>query len=212
MAHPRLHISFARGSSVAAVLLRGPSDWFRLARWDTVSDEVELGAWFHGMIYSDSCSISPSGKLFSYLAAKHGGSFGVDDCNAWVAISRPPWLTAIGFWPACGTQGYSTDFLSDASILVTHPHWEDLVSTKELPSSFEVVSKYSGKDAPEQDLPPLRKSAAFYGNNKGVDQQGRAFNYLDGKLRRESIVFADFANMKPDPEPSPGWAHSWPAD
>ena len=210
MAYPRLHISFASGSSVAAVLLRGPSDWFCLARWDTAVDEVELGAWFHGMIYSDRCSISPNGKLFSYLAAKHGGNFGGDECNAWIAISRPPWLTAIGFWPAYGTQGYSTDFLHNSSVLVTHPHWEELLTDRELPASFEIVSNYSGRGAPEQDAPPLCKSSAFYRDNHGVDQHGRSFDYFDGKLRRESIVFADFANIKPDPQPAPDWARRWP--
>ena len=67
MLEPRLHIEFASGSALAAILRRGPTDWTRLLLWDTSTDHFEVGSWFHGRIYDDCCSISPDGQLFAYL-------------------------------------------------------------------------------------------------------------------------------------------------
>jgi len=210
MPEPRLHIEFASGSSLAAILRRGPSDWTRLLLWDTASDQLEAGSWFHGRIYGDCCSISPDGKLFAYLAVKHQGNRGEDDCNSWVAVSRPPWLTAIAFWPQHGTQGVSTEFVNTSTLMISHPHWDQLVPKNELPDQFNVISKYTGKYAPEQTLPKSAKSFAKFDNNRGVDQQNRKFQCADGILLRDEVVIADLGTMTPEPEPPPTWAQNWP--
>ena len=207
--HPRLHIEFAAGSSMAAILRRGPTEWTQLLLWDTATDELESGSWFHGRIYEDSCSISPDGKLFSYLAAKRQGNFGGDDYNSWTAICKPPWLTAIAFWPQLGTQGISTDFVDDSTLMISHPHWDELVPREELPAEFNVLSKLTGKGAPEQSLPEPAKSSAQFHNNRGLDQQSRTFEYRDGKLNRNDAVIADLSSMTPDPQKSPKWARNW---
>ena len=211
MPAPRLHIEFASGSSMAAILRRGPSGWVRLALWDTATDQVDLGSWFHGRIYEDCCSLSPDGRLFAYLAAKHQGNRGSDDCSSWAAVSRPPWLTAIAFWPQRGTQGVKAEFVDNATLLISHPNWDKLTPTKALPDAFSVISRFTGRSAPEQSLPIPPKSDAKFSDNRGVDQQGRAFDYIDGRLVRDSMPFADFTAMQPDPESSPDWARQWPS-
>ena len=206
---PRLHIEFAAGSSMAAILRRGPTEWTRLLLWDTATDELTAGSWFHGRIYEDSCSISPDGTLFSYLAAKHSGNFGEEACDSWTAISKPPWLTAIAFWPQIGTQGIGTEFVDDSTLIISHPHWDELLPRAPLPDGFKVLSKFTGRGAPEQSLPKRAKSNAQFHNNRGIDQQNRAFEYEDGKLARNGEMIADLSKMKPEPERSPEWARSW---
>lgn len=196
---------------MAAILRRGPTDWTRLLLWDTSTDEFEGGSWFHGRIFEDSCSISPNGKLFAYLAAKHHGNRGGDDCSSWTAISRPPWLTAIAFWPQNGTQGLRTEFVDNSTLLIWHPHWDALNPRDELPDGFTVLSKLTGKGAAEQSLPEPARSTARFNKNRGNDQSGRTFEYTDGKLQRDGVLIADFANMTPKPEKSPEWARTWPS-
>jgi len=210
MPAPRLHIEFAAGSSMAAILRRGPTDWTRLLIWDTSTDKLEAGSWFHGRIYDDCCSISPDGKLFAYLAAKHQGNHGGDDCNSWTAVSRPPWLTAIAFWPQHGTQGINTEFIDNSTLMISHPHWEELVPKNKLPDGFNVISKYTGKSPPDQSLPTPARSAAKFCNNRGVDQQNVRFRYTDGKLFRDEMLIANLGTMTPEPEQSPQWARNWP--
>ncbi len=195
---------------MAAILRRGPTEWTRLLLWDTATDELEAGSWFHGRIYGESCSISPDGKLFAYLAAKHQGNLGKDDCSSWIAISRPPWLTAIALWPQHGTQGISADFIDNSALMISHPHWHELNSSDKLPNEFNVISKFTGRGAPEQSLPVPAKSAAQFFNNRGIDQQNQRFRYADGKLFRDEMLIADIGTMKPDPKPSPQWAQHWP--
>lgn len=195
---------------MAVILRRGPTKWVRLLLWDTFTDKLEAGSWFRGRIHENSCSISPDGKLFSYLAAKHQGSHGEDDCDSWTAISRPPWLTAIAFWPQHGTQGISTEFVDNSTLMISHPHWAPLIPKNELPDGFIVISKFTGKHPPEQSLPQPAKSTANFFDDHGIDQQNQPFNYANGKLHRNGVLIADLGMMEPEPEPSPKWAHDWP--
>ena len=204
---PRIHIEFASGCAKAAILRRGPSNWVRLLLWDTADDIIHEGAWFHGRIYENACSISPDGKLFAYVAAKQTGHS--KNCGAWTAVSKPPWLTAIAFWPRSGTQGCSTSFVSNDTLIVSHPHWDDMPSLESIPESFAVLSKLTGSDAPPQSLPEPSKSSAWFINGKGVDQLGQTFEYFDGKWIRDGNVISDLAAMQPDPQASPEWARRW---
>lgn len=206
---PRIHVEFAAAAAKAVILRRGPTEWVRLLSWDTSTDEIEAGAWFHGRIYDDRCSISPNGELFAYLAAKHQGNPGKDDCGSWTAISRPPWLTAIAFWPQNGTQGIATSFVDDNTLVISHPHWDELRPKNRIPDGFNVLSRLTGRGAPDQSLPSPSESKGRYSDGRGVDQFNNAFEYIDGMLMRDGSVIADLDSMKPQPQESPQWARSW---
>jgi hypothetical protein len=79
------------------LLRRGPSKWFRLILWQTAKNVFVPGQWFRGMIYSDKCDLSPDGKLFVYFAAKHHRRES-EVGEAWTAVSKPPYLTALALW------------------------------------------------------------------------------------------------------------------
>lgn len=95
----RLFAVLAREAPVAAIFRRGPSDWVRLIKWHTDTDELEFGHWFHGRIYEKQCDLSPDGTLLIYFALKITGRTTREDyTHVWTAISRPPWSTALALW------------------------------------------------------------------------------------------------------------------
>ncbi|MFN8558506.1 MAG: hypothetical protein U0531_14570 [Dehalococcoidia bacterium] len=93
----RLTVFLARSAPVAVVLRRGPSDWARLSLWRTDDDRIEHGQWFHGRVYERRCDVSDDGSLFVYFARQSRA--GTPPAReSWVAVSRPPWFTALALW------------------------------------------------------------------------------------------------------------------
>jgi hypothetical protein len=70
----------------------------------------------HGSMYPGKCDLAPGGKLFSYFAGKfqlRARGRGYD--STWLAVSRPPYFTALALWPVGGTWSGHTMFLDDES-------------------------------------------------------------------------------------------------
>ena len=104
---------------VRQALRRGPTRWFHVTLWDTGQDRFESGQWFRGRIYPEKCDVSPDGKLFIYFA----GRFRARDVDkgydrTWIAVSRPPYLTALMLWPVGDTWGGNGVFLDDRSVRI----------------------------------------------------------------------------------------------
>jgi len=104
---------------VAAIFRRGPSRQVRLIKWNLKDDSFERGQWFKGRIYERRCDLSPDGELLVYFAAKQRPPHGT-----WTAISRPPYLTALAFWPKGDTWGGGGYFKTDRKVLLDL-HCED---------------------------------------------------------------------------------------
>lgn len=101
----RLQVILARDTPKAVIIRRGPTEWARLSLWHTDSDSFEHGQWFKGHIYADRCDLSPDGSLLIYFAAKWNAYTLAADTpydTSWIAISKPPYLTALALWN-CGT-------------------------------------------------------------------------------------------------------------
>lgn len=207
--NPGIHIEFSSSASTAAILRRGPSRWVRLLAWNTSDDTVTPGSWFHGRIYEHGCSVSPDGMLFAYLATKYGGpkSRGVD--YAWTAISKLPWLTALALWPQSETWGGRARFVDNQTLIIDCPYRESLSTTDELPEGFSVHPRWIGRNAPAQNLPPIPTISGAFDGAQGIDQSGRAFQYIDGRLMRDGQLIVDLGAMMPDPQPSPSSACTW---
>ena len=100
----RLSVFLSRRSPVGVLLRRGPSAWAQLIHWERTSDAFTPGQWFHGRVYERRCDLSPDGRLFVYFAAKHGRRQRDDDIGeAWTAVSRPPYFTALCLWENAGS-------------------------------------------------------------------------------------------------------------
>ncbi|BDC48089.1 hypothetical protein F183_A04050 [Bryobacterales bacterium F-183] len=113
----RLHVILARHAPVGVVIRRGPTKRWRLTLWDTQQDRFTGGQWFHGSFYPERCDLSPDGNLFSYFA----GKFRRRDAESrydvtWIAVSRPPFLTALALWPVGDTWGGQTMFADDGGL------------------------------------------------------------------------------------------------
>jgi hypothetical protein len=101
----RLFVFLARDAPLGLVLRRGPSDWFRLSLWRTDTDALEHGQWLSGRVYERRSDLAPDGSLFVAFVRRSGGPLRSDPeaADSWVAISRPPYFTALALWFVGGT-------------------------------------------------------------------------------------------------------------
>jgi len=118
----RLHFLLAREAPVGVLFRRGPSRWVRLIRWNVADDTFDLGQWFKGRIYEKRSDLSPDGTKVIYFAQKINRRTLTDPgfTYAWTAISRPPFLTALGLWPKGDCWNGGGLFETNARVLLNH--------------------------------------------------------------------------------------------
>lgn len=138
----RLHVLFARSAPVGVIIRRGPSRQVRVILWRTDTDTFEAGQWLKGRIYGERVSLSPDGNLMAYFAmdaravrtrrAKaEDGSKG-----SWIALSRPPYLTALAIWFLGDTWGGYSSFFGNRSLGVSIHY--DLEQDLPIPEGFQI--------------------------------------------------------------------------
>ena len=103
---PRIYCIPATDAPIVAVFTRGPADWSHVGRWDVADGRYEPGAWLRGRIFPRRSDVSPDGRLLCYFAHKPTARWRHGD--AYVAISKLPWLSALHAFGTCGTwtRGY----------------------------------------------------------------------------------------------------------
>lgn len=145
----RLFFLFARASPAAVVFRRGPSRWVQTIGWNTKTDEFVDGQWFHGRIYERRCDLSPSGHLMVYFASKPSRQQQESDYTySWTAVSKPPWLVALGLWPKGDCWSGGGMFEDDRKLLLNHP--EDLPHANHSPRGHLTIEvrHHGGEDSP----------------------------------------------------------------
>ena len=110
----RLFVYLARESPVAVVLRRGPTDWARLSLWHTDSDRFEHGQWLKGRVYERRSDLSADGSLFVAFVRQSGGRH--TRLDTWIAVSRPPFFSALAVWFVGGTYHTGAFFPGRASL------------------------------------------------------------------------------------------------
>jgi hypothetical protein len=199
VAPPRIFGIPAAHAPVVAVLRRGPSDWCHLGAWDYAVDSYESGAWVHGVIYPQRCDLSPDGRWLSYFVLKKASDWPAG--NAYVAISRLPWLTALAAWGIGSTWTRGAHFVADTDVW----EWEDpdvgdpspcrqrygLARTR--PESFAVERRRGWTETP--DAPPRRSDDLW---DEGREITMRKPSPSDGTLLLASGWYA--AHRAFDPE------------
>jgi hypothetical protein len=200
---PRLFVIFAAKSHEAVIFRRGPAQWYHVIRWDTARDEFYSGAWIRGRIYPESCDLSPNGELLLYFIHQ-GRRLGSAYTHAYNAISRTPWLHALGLWPQGTTYGGGGRFTDNSSaILRCNP-----VSAHPDHPGHGLAITFGGFNArlPDHASTGEVESAEW----SGRDQNGRLVYTQDGKLmgRAEAkedgdVCLADFNGVTPNPQPAP---------
>lgn len=197
---PRLFIIFARNAHEAVIFRRGPSGWCHIIRWDTGHDFFFRGAWFKGRIYPEKCDLSPDGTLLLYFAHQ-GNRIGTSYTDAWTAISRSPWLTALGLWPQGTTFGGGGRFTNNRSAVIRAPMY-----TQTHQDHCGAGLSVTFADAPVHVSSQEVEDAEW----SGRDQNGRLVFTRNGLLLHrkdhEDIRLADFNGYTPDPQPAPPFA------
>lgn len=89
-----------------AVFRRGPTAWANVGRWDLANRRYESGAWLNGRIYPRRSDLSSDGRFLCYFA--HQPKAAWEHGEAYVALSKLPWLTALHAFGTSGTwtRGY----------------------------------------------------------------------------------------------------------
>jgi hypothetical protein len=103
---PRIYCIPATEAPVVAVFRRGPTNWSHVGRWDLKERRYEPGAWLGGRIFPRRSDLSPDGRFLCYFAHKPSATW--EHGEAYVALSKLPWLSALHAFPTCGTwtRGY----------------------------------------------------------------------------------------------------------
>ena len=103
---PRIYCIPATKAPIVAVFRRGPTNWSHVGRWDLREKRYEPGAWLAGRIFPRRSDLSPDGRFLCYFAHKPSATW--EHGDAYVALSKLPWLTALHAFPTCGTwtRGY----------------------------------------------------------------------------------------------------------
>jgi hypothetical protein len=103
---PRIYCIPASKAPIVAVFRRGPTNWCHVGRWDLRERLYEPGAWLGGRLFPRRSDLSPDGRFLCYFAHKPGADW--EHGEAYVAVSKLPWLTALHAFRTCGTwtRGY----------------------------------------------------------------------------------------------------------
>jgi hypothetical protein len=103
---PRIYCIPATEAPIVAVFRRGPTKWSHVGLWDLAKGRYEPGAWLGGRIFPRRSDLSPDGRLLCYFAHKPTANWAHGE--AYVALSKLPWLTALHAFGTCGTwtRGY----------------------------------------------------------------------------------------------------------
>lgn len=197
---PRIFIITAKDVDAAIIFRRGPSDWFHLLKWDMTSDALQPGAWFKGSMYPEKCDLSPDGELLLYFVLQ-GSKLRTSYSHAWTAVSRAPWLEALGLWPQGTTYGGGGRFLSDRQLIIRNGN---VVPHEDHPAKGLRV-------APGNPALNTSTSEVEGATWSGRDRLGRVIYAKNGRIFRRNSPEADteifdLCAMTPDPKAPPLWA------
>ena len=103
---PRIYCIPATAAPVVAVFRRGPTQWSHLGCWDLAQGHYQPGGWLWGRIFPRRSDLSPDGQWLCYFAHKPTATW--KHGEAYIAVSKLPWLTALHAFGTCGTwtRGY----------------------------------------------------------------------------------------------------------
>ncbi|MBP7862670.1 hypothetical protein KA183_13380 [bacterium] len=111
----RLFVLLARESRQALIYRRGPSKQVQLISWNRQDDTFTPGQWFKGRIYERRCDISPDGKFLLSFLQDYGRA-----PYTWTVLSKPPYLTALTYWPKGDAWGGGALFGENKTIRLNH--------------------------------------------------------------------------------------------
>lgn len=151
----RLSFSIAKNAPVAVIIRQGPSRWVRMIRWDMTNDTFELGQWLHARV--PNFDLSADGR---YVLSFVQGYRARDTLGTWVAISRPPWFSALAVWKIGDSWGGACLFVKPRSIYIGHGLTPATLEKGRLPKGWTWTSTPPTEEAFAKQLTWKRVGAA----------------------------------------------------
>jgi hypothetical protein len=174
----RLYAILAREASCGVIFRRGPSERVQIIHWNTATDELTTGQWFHGRIYERRCDLSPDGKLMIYFAINlKTRNVDSDYTYAWTAISKPPFLTALALWPKGNWWAGGGMFIGNRNIWLNHQEGEATPHPDHKPVDLQVTTDMGGRG---EDEPILLRRLAREGWQHIQEWQGK---FIQGAMQ-----------------------------
>ncbi|MEM1279636.1 MAG: hypothetical protein AAGG53_06315 [Cyanobacteria bacterium P01_H01_bin.152] len=110
---PRIYCLLAIAAPVVVVFRRGPTEWSHVGLWDLAANRYESGGWLQGRIFPRRSDVSPDGQWLCYFA--HNPKARWQHGEAYIAVSKLPWLTALHAFATLGTWTRGYYFTADGS-------------------------------------------------------------------------------------------------
>ena len=126
---PRIEILVARAAPYALIVRHGPRYHTCTIGWDLTNDTFTLGQWINARVTPND--LSPDGRHFIYSGYRPWEWQREDGMQDWVAISRTPYLKAIGLWQ-CGFGGGRGKFIDNRHYQLGINNQTELASPTEL--------------------------------------------------------------------------------
>jgi hypothetical protein len=101
--------------------------------WHTDTDKFESGQWVNHRVFEGESDVAPNGNLVVYGARQGRIS---SNQEKWVAVSRPPYFTALALWPVAGPGGGGGVF-KDGQTLMLYGQIGDVKRGYKVPLAVE---------------------------------------------------------------------------
>jgi hypothetical protein len=158
----RIHLLPAKASPFVVVIRRKPSKCFHVIRWNTQSDELEYGSWFHGKLFPKRCDVSFDGQWMVYLAMGASG-------ETWNGICRLPYLRTVVEGPNMGTW-YGGGYWRDCTTLLLN-RWKP--AKGRVPFKIDTLQpRFGGEDLgvlyPRWERDGWRRRGSNFGTHREI--------------------------------------------
>ncbi len=130
------------------VFRRGPSKQVCAIGWNRADDTFIVGQWFKGRIYERRSDLSPDGRHLIYFALK--GHPGSNKSISVTAISRAPYLKAIGTWEKADSRYGGGLFIDQHTYWINDDRGHRPVT---VPRELKKVAHYRGENTFGSDCP-----------------------------------------------------------
>jgi len=89
--------------------------------WDLDTDQITPGQWLKGRVAVEQADLSPDGRYLVYAASNYDSSrgYGKGEDAVWIAVSRPPYWTALVYAPTTHSGVGGGYFLSSRLLILT---------------------------------------------------------------------------------------------
>lgn len=132
---------------MAVVFRRGPSKQVQMLTWDLDTNKITQGQWLKHRAYTEGADLTPDGRYLIYNAATHDPNLGT--AQSYVAISKPPFFTALALYPTPDLDEGGAMFLDN------HRFW--VGATRAVPGGEDLLKEHGLKRIPAfpQDMQGL---------------------------------------------------------